>query len=397
MVLNGVIGQSKLGVSLRENWFVVMFDCAEALTYDRGGRLWSYFRAGRTYRRGLDGRILVKWQEGGARQRRWLTPPEIERLIDDGAARMRMLRTHVKEGQVAWATPPENGELVDWLDRAGRYDAQAAKLDRQQFARVYDPIGILPPDQYLSLVLQASLGCSFNTCTFCNFYSSSRFIIRSPQAFREHAREVRAFLGDSIGMRRSIFLGEANALMIPFNRLAVLMSIAHEEFGERPIHAFLDAFNGARKSIAEYQMLASLGLKRVSIGLESGHDPLLHFVRKPSQSRNALDTVAALKTAGIGVSVIVLIGLGGDRYADGHVAGTIALLNEMPLSRGDIVYFSNLVERPGAKYSPLARAQGIHPLTTEEMKQQRQAIRSGLRFGMDGPTLSTYDIHEFVY
>ena len=77
--------------------------------------------------------------------------------------------------------------------------------------------------------------------------------------------------------------------------------------------------------------MAELGLKRVYIGLESGHDPLLEFVRKPGHAQDAIETVQTIKAAGINVGLIVMIGLGGDRFAAGHVADTIAVLNQMPL------------------------------------------------------------------
>jgi len=241
------------------------------------------------------------------------------------------------------------------------------------------------------------VGCSFNTCTFCNFYVGQRFRIKTPHQFREHARAVRAFMGDSLTMRRSIFLGEANALAIPFGRLANLLAIAREEFGAPPVYAFLDAFSGTKKSIDEYCQLAALGLKRVSIGLESGHDPLLDFVRKPGAARDAVETISALKAAGIAVSLIVLIGLGGDRYAERHVSDTVAVLNAMPLGKGDIVYFSDLVEHESTPYPALARVADIRPLTADETNRQRQAIRLRLRFRRGGPIVSKYDIREFVY
>jgi radical SAM superfamily enzyme YgiQ (UPF0313 family) len=402
--LIGVISPLRLDISLRPASLSVMFGGAEALTYDRGGRLWSRWIGGHTFRRGLDGRVVDKWPAQGIRRRRWLDAPETARLLDESAARMRELRDHIAAGRVKWIAAPEDDELINAVDRAAQFDARAADRDRVEFERVYNPtgngsvcIGILPPDQYLALVLQATSGCSFNTCTFCNFYADVPFRIRTPQMFREHAQAVRAFLGESIRIRKSIFLGEANALTIPFDRLIPLLAIARDEFGERPIYAFLDAFSGTKKSIDEYRQLASLGLRRVSVGLESGHDPLLKFVRKPGHAADAIETVTALKAAGIAVSLIVLIGLGGDRYAESHAADTVAALNTMPLGKGDIIYFSDLVEHDDTAYPALARAEGIRSLTADKMNLQRQAIRSGLKFGPGGPTLSKYDIREFVY
>ena len=112
----------------------------------------------------------------------------------------------------------------------------------------------------------------------------------------------------------------------------------------------------------DYQALAERGLKRVYIGLESGHDPLLEFVRKPGRAPDAIETVQTIKAAGIKVGIIVLIGLGGERFAAGHVADTISVLNQMPLDAGDVLYFSDLVEEPGTPYPISAEQQGIRAL-----------------------------------
>jgi len=293
MLFSGILGSTLLTGSLKAGSLAVMFDNIESLTCDRAGRLWSRWTGGHAFRRGLDGRVLEKWQENGHRKRRWLLEAQAAPLLDESAARMRSLGESLAAGHVKWIIPPEDDELAGVIERAAQFDARAAKHDRQRFDAVYDRIGILPPDQYLSLVLQATTGCSFNTCTFCDFYAAQRFRIKSDRAFRTHVRSVLAYMGESIRMRRSIFLGEANALTIPFNRLVSLMTIVREEIGEWPVYAFLDVFSGTQKSVDEYRRLAALGLKRVSIGLESGHDPLLDFVRKPGAARDAVETISA--------------------------------------------------------------------------------------------------------
>ena len=63
--------------------------------------------------------------------------------------------------------------------------------DRQRFEEIYTPIGILPPDQYLALVLQVTDGgSSHNACTFCTFYRGLDFSIKLPEAFRSHVAAV---------------------------------------------------------------------------------------------------------------------------------------------------------------------------------------------------------------
>ena len=161
------------------------------------------------------------------------------------------------------------------------------------------------------------------------------------------------------------------------------------------VGAFLDAFTGTRKSEEDYRALAELGLRRVYIGLESGHDPLLEFVRKPGHAQDAIDTVETIKAAGINVGLIVMIGLGGDRFAVGHVADTIAVLNRMPLGEDDLIYFSDLVEEPNTLYPQLAQQHGIQPLGAEGRSGQRAALRAGLQ--LRGVKVSNYDVREFVY
>jgi hypothetical protein len=205
--------------------------------------------------------------------------------------------------------------------------------------------------------------------------------------------------------QRAIFLGAANALAVPMPRLLPLFEIMREEFAPSPengragmgagVYAFLDAFTGTRKSVEDYRALAELGLKRVYIGLESGHDPLLEFVRKPGHAQDAIETVRTIKAAGINVGLIVMIGLGGDYFAAGHVADTIEVVKRMPLSNGDLLYLSNLVEEPGTPYPRLAQQHDIHALGTDGRSGQRAALRAGL--SLPGVKVSNYDVREFVY
>jgi radical SAM superfamily enzyme YgiQ (UPF0313 family) len=135
----------------------------------------------------------------------------------------------------------------------------------------------------------------------------------------------------------------------------------------------------------------------VYVGLESGHDALLAFVKKPATRAAVVDTVRAAKAAGVRAGVIVMIGLGGDRYAAGHVTDTLTALNAMGLGAGDILYLSDLVEIPGTAYPSLASAAGIRALTPAEGSAQRQAIRDGLRFSDAPPKITSYTVTEFVY
>ena len=246
MIAQGRRHTTSYALSLKDSSLSVAINGDHIIVCDRAGRLYSVYRAGVHHRRSLNGSILQKWTTD-ERQRRWLDQPEADQLIDNTADCFRQLHAALRAPDWEWVTPPERfsalDDLLHVIDRAAQFDSATAQSDAARFAEVYsansarsagsNPIGILPPDQYLALVLQATTGCSFNTCTFCDLYQQP-FHIKTPAEFRQHLRDVRDYLGDSLLLRqRSIFLGAANALAIPLPRLLPLFEIIADEFGRR--------------------------------------------------------------------------------------------------------------------------------------------------------------------
>ncbi len=390
----------------------------DSFSFDCSGRPIGAFWHGITYRRSLENRWLAKWIERGnghrQRQRRWLEPAEARSLVDQGHWIAQRLRTAIEAGQ---ARSLRDGMLSHegWmralaaLNRVLAWDWGALEADRERFLRVYKPIGILPPDQYLSLVLQATEGCSHNACTFCTFYRGRPFRIKTPEEFAAHIQAVLDFFGPAIALRRTIFLGDANALVIPFPRLVALFEVMNRMLPIAParpgthafagVYSFMDAFHVHRKSAVEWRTLRERGLRRVYIGMESGDDSLLRFLNKPGGAEDVVSAVQRLKEAGVAVSVIILLGAGGEQYFDAHVQGTIRAVNAMPLGSGDLIYFSDLVELPGSAYAAVAQSAGIQPLSDKRMREQEQRMRAGFRWHnpSNPPQISRYDIREFLY
>lgn len=406
-VLLGTWQDRPITISVKPNCLTVSIEKRagepDVFSYDYAGRLWTAQVEDRTYRRGLDGKMVAKWMlPDRTRERRWLAPDEARTAIESHArAQMAALFGAIQAGEVALS-----GELMDQgrrgFERAIAFDEAASQADVARYHAVYQPVGILPPDQYFSVVLQAAEGCSFNTCTFCTFYRDRPFRIKPPDVFRTHAEAVRGFLGDGLSLRRTIFLGDANALVIPQRLLLPLVDVVHEVYDVDTlggIYAFLDGFSGQKKSVADFAALRERGLKMVYIGMESGHDPLLRFLHKPGQARDAVEAARAMKAAGVAVGVIVLLGAGGHQYAKQHVRDTVRALNTMPLDMDDLIYFSELVVSEGMDYARDAFQAGLRPLSAAERLAQQTAIERTLRFSRKGgiPHISRYDIREFVY
>ena len=403
-------------LNVRRASVVLMQETNLSYTFDAAGRLVGAFRGGKNFRRSLDNQILEK--AGGAtpglsaRLRRMLNADEIEHLENDAYAFAENLPARLAE--------PLRAEFADALTRIGSYSFARLERERDAFQKLYHPVSILPPDQYLALYLQLTEGCSYNECTFCGLYRDRRFHAKTLTEFRAHLKAVRAFFGEGISLRRTLFLGDANALMLPHAHLLEMFEALRAEFAilpralsqaERrawqdahPIHfdgvySFIDAFTTKRKTANEFAALAERGLRRVYIGLESGAPSLLQFLGKPNQPDDVIQLVQLLKASDVAVGIIILIGAGGAEYQAAHVRETARLVNALPLDRNDLIYFSELVDYPGSTYAAHANAAGLRALTAEEMHAQEKEMRAAFVFAdaRNAPKISYYDLREFVY
>jgi radical SAM superfamily enzyme YgiQ (UPF0313 family) len=405
MVILGTWNGRSITLSVKPNCLTFSVQgprSAQVMSYDYAGRLWTAMDNSISYRRGLDGKIVAKWQKSaGERERRWLPPTQALELEEQLRQQVIDFLGALETGQAVLEEPvPAQGRLG--FERILAFNQERSLADAAGYAQVYKPVGILPPDQYMAVVLQATEGCAFNTCTYCQFYRDRPFRIKEPGEFKVHAEAVRHYLGEGLSLRRTLFFGDANALVAPMPRLLPLFETAAEVFDiERlgGIFAFIDGFSGQKKSATDYRLLAECGLKRAYIGLESGSTGLLRFLRKPGSPMDAVQAVQAMKEGGVAVGVIVLLGAGGHTYARQHVNETVKVLNQMGLDMDDIIYFSELIESEGMPYLQDAFQARLDPLNPAERIAQGEEIESRLEFSESGgyPHISRYDIREFVY
>jgi hypothetical protein len=389
-------------------------------SYDLLGRPYALVREGLTWRRALDGRFLVKGRDTatGARLRQRVSAesaaPTLAAAVAEAVAVARAL------GAANSAAPGHDvARALTRLGAIATMDTAALEADVARYRRAYaGGVGILPPDQYLSLVVQVTEGCSWNACTFCDFYRHTQFGVKSPERLDAHLRDLRDFFGASGALRRFLFLGDANALCVGHDRLLPLIERVASAFpvapaglegaarrawvAERPerkdaISSFVDVYTGARKSVADLREYARLGLRRVYVGLESGDPDLLAWLEKPGTAEEAQQLVSTLHEAGIAVGIIVLLGAGGERFFETHAARTARVLARMGLGPRDLLYFSDLVETEDLPYAERAAREGIRPLTAERMEEQRRRILEAIPSGGAGPRVASYDIREFVY
>ncbi|NTV63350.1 MAG: radical SAM protein [Oscillochloris sp.] len=380
----------------QRHFLTISEDLRANYSFDREGRFLGSFLGGVNYRRGLRGDILMKRAAQPTKERRMLGPEERQELV--GAILERV--TAIRELDLS----SQSSELLGWLDQALRWDVARAEGDRATFQAIYKPISILPPDQYLALVLQAAEGCSWNRCSFCTFYRDRRFRIKTPGEFRQHIQQIKAFLGAGLGFRKSIFLGDANALIVPQPRLRTLLQIVHEEFaigtpgGMKGIYAFLDIFGAEQKDVADFRELRDALVRRVYIGLESGDDTVSRLLNKPGSPAACVEAVRTIKAAGINVGIILLAGAGGTQLAGQHVHRSLAALSQMGLGEGDIVYVSPLIVPPDGPYAQQLAGIGGKDLAANALTAQLEQIKAGARAATgNGTKVALYHIEEFIY
>jgi hypothetical protein len=378
-------------------------------SFDGEGRLLTASEGPVVYKRGLNHHIVAKRRIDGQRATRPLEEPDAAGLID---------RVEATLAFVLRVLPPDApAEARLRIEEASTWTNARYEGDRALYDSLYSPVGILPPDQYMSLVAQATEGCHYNRCTFCTFYREIPFRTKTVEEFSRHIAAVRTYIGRGLPLRRSIFLADANALVVSHRRLLGFFDALSDVFEIAPAHlsrperaawrrdhpdgidgiySFMDAFTGDGIPTEEMSQFAERGLRRVYVGMESGHIPLLSFLQKPSMPEDVLEAVIRTRAAGVGVGIIVMTGVGGRLYAEGHVTDTVALLNRLPLGPGDLIYLSPFRQDSESPYTGLARRMGLQPLTEEEGIAQAEAIRRGVRLN-PGVQVSVYDLEEFIY
>ncbi|MBI3694189.1 MAG: radical SAM protein [Acidobacteria bacterium] len=329
-----------------------MFSASEIYSFDRAGRLLAAFNGRSHFWRGLSGIAVEKFSE----------PAKTKQVIPLSlAAADELVRTAQQRAAAL------GGDVVE---RIRQYDPVA---DRQAYAETYGKVPIIPPDQYLSLVLQVAKGCPWNRCTFCDFYRDQKYRLRTPAEFREHVRRVEQFLGPSQLLRRSLFLGDADLLSVPQPALLGAIDTAREVFPGRFVYGFSEAISVVRRTAPELAALREAGVRRLYLGAESGHDPLLEYYDKRSRSAHVRRAVAVMKQAGLAVGLIFLVGVEA-RFEERHAADTVDLALSLPLGPGDMVYLSPLHQAPA-----------------EDLRRRLAPLQER------GAKVALYDIRQMVY
>ena len=191
---------------------------------------------------------------------------------------------------------------------------------------IYEGSIFRPPSEAYSLILQATIGCSHNRCTFCGTFREKDFRIKSFDEIKSDVEVVYPYYKDI----DRIFLADGNALIIPTPDLLKILNLLYDTFPKLTrVGAYASPSDLLRKSVDELKQLREAGLGIIYIGLESGSDKILKRVRKGALSKHMIQGVKKVKAAGIKISVIMILGLGGKKDSEEHAKESAKVLNAM--------------------------------------------------------------------
>ncbi len=182
-----------------------------------------------------------------------------------------------------------------------------------------------PPSEANSLLIQATIGCPHNKCTFCRMYKGTKFRLRPVEEIKEDLTAARHYYGDSIS---SIFFPDGNTIIMKTDQLKDIFIYAKELFPNlKRITVYGSARYINKKSEADLIRLKEAGLTRVHTGMESGDNETLRRVNKGTTAEDIIAAGLKLKAAGIQTSEYYLTGIGGLERTREHAVNSAKTLS----------------------------------------------------------------------
>lgn len=172
-----------------------------------------------------------------------------------------------------------------------------------------------PPSEAQSILLQVTTGCSHNKCSFCGMYKQSRFSIKSDDLIMADID----FAARHCRRQNRLFLCDGDSLILPQKRLVpILQAIKAKLPWVERVGTYANTKSIAMKSLAELRELRSLGLSIAYMGLESGDDQTLKEINKGSDRAKMIEMGRKIRSAGIKLSITVILGIAGLERSQTH-------------------------------------------------------------------------------
>jgi len=242
----------------------------------------------------------------------------------------------------------------------------------------------------MSYYLPLTSGCSNNTCIFCYYYGS-KLQMRDMDEVKAEIDALKLFKTQGLAIPgispvvyqlasqwdgRRVFLQDGDALVYPLPRLLEALDYLNERFPNlERIAVYATAQDIMRRSVEELRQLGERKLSILYIGLESGDDDILKAIGKNSTSTEMVEAARRVKEAGLTLSVMVILGLGGVELSDRHATATARVLSEMDPEYGAAL---TLTVVPGTPLHDLIERHEFEPISPFQSLQELRTIIASL-------------------
>jgi radical SAM superfamily enzyme YgiQ (UPF0313 family) len=234
----------------------------------------------------------------------------------------------------------------------------------------YEGFIIRPPSEADSILLQVTLGCSHNKCTFCGAYKEKRFTIQDDAIIEADID----YASRNFRFQKRVFLIDGDALIIPQQRLVKILSSIREKMPWiHRVGIYANAKGILRKTDDELAQLRDLGLGVVYFGLESGDAQVLQDVNKGHSPERMIEAGRKIRTAGMKLSVMVILGLAGRERSLEHARATGEALSSIDPNYVGVL---TLMIYPGTQLAAQVNAGRFELLTPHEMLKELREMLS---------------------
>ncbi len=229
-----------------------------------------------------------------------------------------------------------------------------------------------PPSEAESLILQATLGCSYNECTFCGMYRDKPFRVRKIADLKKEIEWAAQSLGDV----RKVFLADGDALIAKASFLEEVTRMCYEAFPRlQRVSCYASPQALDKRTVEEMTRLREAGLTQYYLGVESGHDEVLDNLKKGIDAENMIRVAHKAQEAGVKISTMILLGVGGRRLSKEHAVESARVISAI-----NPRFVSTLVVTPveGTPLYDQAQAGAFDDLTPAELSLELRTFVANL-------------------
>ena len=183
-----------------------------------------------------------------------------------------------------------------------------------------------PPAEADSLIIRIADGCPWNKCTFCGMYKKASYRLHS---LEEIEKDITEAYNENPNARR-VFLADGDIMALSFDKLERILQILNSTFSRLArVNIYANGSSILNKSVEQLSLLKKLKLNTLYMGLESGDELTLKHVKKRETANDMVEAAQRAQSSGLRMSVMILIGLGGQQNSSQHAAATSEILNNM--------------------------------------------------------------------